>query len=213
MKQLFVDSTILTRLKQYSYLSVLLVNGCSVVSASENAGVSADQLDQQLQQIVDGFDTYSGQFTRTDVMAFLRQQKRQFTVLWAIASLAECFDFQKLGEWWSLFAERSIDFALRAAWRLPEIKRLCRPVTDDTSTSVPGLFVLGLGKLGGRDLNFSSDVDLVAFYDADCVPVAPMQGKADVCTRVLKQMTRLLSDTTSQGLYGAWTGACALKPR
>ena len=31
-----------------------------------------------------------------------------------------------------------------------------------------GLIVLGLGKLGGNELNYSSDIDLIVLYDLEC---------------------------------------------
>jgi [glutamine synthetase] adenylyltransferase / [glutamine synthetase]-adenylyl-L-tyrosine phosphorylase len=54
----------------------------------------------------------------------------------------------------------------------------------------PGAFVvLGFGKLGGRELNFSSDVDLVYVYDGD-------EAAAEALARAL---TRALHDVTEDG--------------
>lgn len=36
---------------------------------------------------------------------------------------------------------------------------------------VPGLVVLGMGKLGGRELNYASDIDLILLHDGDDHPV------------------------------------------
>ena len=57
-----------------------------------------------------------------------------------------------------------------------------------------GLFILGLGKLGGRDLNFSSDVDVIAFYDKDTFPVHHNAGRSEAAGKILARMGRTLSD-------------------
>jgi glutamate-ammonia-ligase adenylyltransferase len=60
-----------------------------------------------------------------------------------------------------------------------------------------GLFILGLGKLGGNDLNFSSDIDLVAFYDADILPVSANKGQAYISNQCLKTLTQILTPRNS----------------
>lgn len=55
------------------------------------------------------------------------------------------------------------------------------------------LFILGLGKLGGEDLNYSSDIDLVAFFESEPFAVGPMQGKTEVAGKILKQVTKTLT--------------------
>ncbi len=69
---------------------------------------------------------------------------------------------------------------------------------DADGASLP-LLVLGMGKLGGRELNFSSDIDLVLLYphgaDVDCEP-----GSAEPYFRRLGQtMIRLLDHVSEDG--------------
>lgn len=105
-------------------------------------------------------------------------------------------DVDAIGRAWSRLADHMLDIALKQAWaETPQANRFW----DATKLSgpVPGLFVLGLGKLGGRDLNFSSDVDIVSFYDAETLPVPEHIGRADICARVLRKMTKILDDRAS----------------
>ena len=74
--------------------------------------------------------------------------------------------FDEMGHVWSDFADATINRALELAWQ-HAAKRHKLTLTEGP---VPGLFLLGLGKLGGLDLNFSSDVDLIAFYDPETLP-------------------------------------------
>ncbi|MEO0498430.1 MAG: hypothetical protein AAF141_13855, partial [Pseudomonadota bacterium] len=70
--------------------------------------------------------------------------------------IAQPKQFPSLSAQWSDFAAQTLDDTLNAAWRRPRIWKITRDAPE--SGAVPGLFILGLGKLGGRDLNYSSDV-------------------------------------------------------
>ncbi|MEO0635112.1 MAG: hypothetical protein AAFY73_00535 [Pseudomonadota bacterium] len=103
-------------------------------------------------------------------------------------------EFLHLSGQWSDFAAQTLDTALADALQSASITKisLCEPVCG----TVPGLFILGLGKLGGRDLNYSSDVDLVAFFDPETVPVPAHEGRTYVCDMVLKAMTTTIAGRT-----------------
>jgi [glutamine synthetase] adenylyltransferase / [glutamine synthetase]-adenylyl-L-tyrosine phosphorylase len=65
-----------------------------------------------------------------------------------------------------------------------------------------GFSVLGLGKLGGEDLNFSSDVDLVYLYRADGETSGGTEGSLPnvaYYTRLAEGLTRALSLVTEDG--------------
>jgi glutamate-ammonia-ligase adenylyltransferase len=64
------------------------------------------------------------------------------------------------------------------------------------SGSTDGLVVLGLGKLGGGELNFSSDVDLVYVHRGGRGPGGPQDGSAHELAR---QLTAVLGETTHEG--------------
>ena len=65
------------------------------------------------------------------------------------------------------FAEGALDAALgfllvEAAGRgILTVADAGEPVRDC------GLIILGMGKLGARELNYSSDIDLIVFYDPE----------------------------------------------
>ena len=56
---------------------------------------------------------------------------------------------------------------------------------------------MGLGKLGGNDLNFSSDVDLIAYYDPENLPISANKGQKYVINKVLQRLTRILKPNHS----------------
>lgn len=100
----------------------------------------------------------------------------------------EFSSFDEQGRVWSRFADATIDRALQIAWQEAANRhRLTLP-----KGRIPGLFLLGLGKLGGLDLNFSSDVDLIALYDPRTLPVAENKGQAYIASDVCKRVTQIL---------------------
>jgi glutamate-ammonia-ligase adenylyltransferase len=64
------------------------------------------------------------------------------------------------------------------------------------------LAVIGLGKLGGEELNFSSDIDLMFVYDEDG-PLVPAIGRIatlhEYYSRVAEYVVRRLTEHTSEG--------------
>jgi glutamate-ammonia-ligase adenylyltransferase len=65
-----------------------------------------------------------------------------------------------------------------------------------------GFVVLGLGKLGGEDLNWSSDIDLVYLHRGDGMTLGGTSGSIPTVTyytRLAEALTRALSTTTEEG--------------
>lgn len=107
--------------------------------------------------------------------------KAQFNLGWAHLALTKHCPFERLGRLQSCFADGAVEIALRAAWQAEKLPG-----------QPQGLFILGLGKLGGHDLNFSSDIDLIAYYDAETLPVPEARGQAYVASKVMKRLTKTL---------------------
>jgi glutamate-ammonia-ligase adenylyltransferase len=64
----------------------------------------------------------------------------------------------------------------------------------------PGpLLVLGMGKLGGRELNFSSDVDLVFLYP-DPAEGADVDAAEDYYRRLAQRLVKLLDERAADGI-------------
>ncbi len=106
----------------------------------------------------------------------------------------------------SRLADMAIEGAMTAAEQ-EMTERFGRPLHQD---GTPGRFiVLGMGKLGGRELNFSSDIDLIYFHDDDEGETEGGAGKSGMArqkislreywTRMGQRMTSLLNDIGSQG--------------
>ncbi len=102
---------------------------------------------------------------RADIASALRQAKRQVALVTAIADLGGLWSLAQVTGALSLLAEAalrvSVSHLLSEAHRSGQI-RLADPKRPERGS---GLIVLGMGKLGARELNYSSDIDLVLLFD------------------------------------------------
>ncbi len=155
--------------------------------------LNAESLVLSLSKVCDGLQGY--QFDDLEAaQSFLLDAKTDFNYLWSLAEISRALDQPELGRWQTKFAEITISFALRLSWLIiaPKHKAISEQLISSQG-AVAGLFVFGMGKLGGNDLNFSSDVDLVAYFDPRILPVPEMLGKSYVCHQVLQTLTKLLT--------------------
>jgi glutamate-ammonia-ligase adenylyltransferase len=88
-------------------------------------------------------------------------------------------------------------------------------VPRDAAGARCGFVVIGMGKLGGCELNAGSDVDLLLFYATDEGEVVGPDGPADVTlheyfARVSQRMTATLADVTEDGFV--WRVDLRLRP-
>ncbi len=95
------------------------------------------------------------------------------------------------------------DTCAEVAYRLARAKVEARHgVPSGRDDSRPARFVvLALGKLGGQELNYSSDIDLIFLYDVEGQTSGPRAvSNAEFFARMGGELVRLLSDHTALGL-------------
>ena len=62
-----------------------------------------------------------------------------------------------------------------------------------------GLTILAMGKYGAHELNYSSDIDLVAFYDAARFPFAKRGDARGAAVDIVRGLVKLLAEITADG--------------
>ncbi len=91
------------------------------------------------------------------------------------------------------------DFALEAG--LDTLMRLAagRGQLKNGTAATSGLAIFALGKHGGRELNYSSDIDIVAFFDSDKVEAAEPGEETKLMSRIVQRLANLMQDRTEHG--------------
>jgi glutamate-ammonia-ligase adenylyltransferase len=140
---------------------------------------------------------------RTAVAALLRQAKRQAALIIAAADLTQQWSLDQVTGALSTLAEAAIDYAcahlLREAASRGEL-RLPRANARDPRLVAKGsgLIILGMGKLGARELNYSSDIDLMVLYDPEAAAYHTERAGA-LYVRIARDLVRLMEERTAGG--------------
>jgi glutamate-ammonia-ligase adenylyltransferase len=124
----------------------------------------------------------------------LRRYKYRELLRLAVRDAAKRAPVAEIGRETSALAIGLVRAALIAVQR-PLVRRYGFP-------DPPGFCVFGLGKLGGEDLNFSSDIDLVYLYRGDGETQGGTGGtlpNIQYFTKLSESLTQALSATTADG--------------
>src|SRR3982075_4146653 len=98
-------------------------------------------------------------------------------------------------------AVASVQAALRYVLRQEAARGRLSPPNLDAPEDDSGLVVLAMGKMGAGELNYSSDIDLIVFFDPAAPTLAPDMEARRFCVRVTQALGRLLQQRTGYG-YG-----------
>lgn len=131
------------------------------------------------------------------VMTALRRYKHRETLRIVYGDFVKGHSVQVATQQISYLADAICEAAFRAAWRQAAEKRR-PPRRDDDS---PARFsVLALGKLGGEELNYSSDIDLIFLCDEPAVDPRRAAGHSEFLDRLARHFIKLLTETTELGV-------------
>jgi glutamate-ammonia-ligase adenylyltransferase len=133
------------------------------------------------------------------LMRRLRIAKRRVALVAAVAELVSAWSLEQQTGALTRFAEGVLGAALRHLLRQAASRgSIGLPSTDDPERN-SGLIVLGMGKLGGYELNYSSDIDLILFYDPSRAWVSTRDGIQSFFVRLARDLVRILDERTGDG--------------
>lgn len=137
--------------------------------------------------------------TEAEVMSALRAAKREVSVLLALADLARIHDARRTTRWLTQLADAavaaSIDHLLLSAHHAGKL--MLKDPAEPARNS--GLIVLGMGKHGAEELNYSSDIDIVVFYEPESGILPDPLEASEVYGRMMRRMIRMLQERTGDG--------------
>ena len=120
--------------------------------------------------------------------AELRRRRQGLALALALGDLAGELTLEEVTGALSDFADASIERAIEVA------------IAEQAPGEQPrGLAVIALGKLGSRELNFSSDVDLLLLFDRATLPKRERDEPGDAAVRIGRRIVELLQKRTEDG--------------
>ena len=123
-----------------------------------------------------------------EMMAAVRRDRNGLALALGIGDLAGLLSLQDVVEALSDLADRSLERALEAA------------IAARTPDELPlGFAIVALGKLGSRELNYSSDVDLLFLFDPGRLPLRPREEPGEAAVRIGQRVVEILQKRTGDG--------------
>ena len=118
----------------------------------------------------------------------LRRRRHGLALAVALGDLAGELTLEQVTHLLSDFADNAIDQAVAAA------------VAERVGDAQPqGFAVIAMGKLGSRELNYSSDVDLLLLFDPETLPTRSREDSGEAAVRIGRRLIEILQKRTEDG--------------
>jgi [glutamine synthetase] adenylyltransferase / [glutamine synthetase]-adenylyl-L-tyrosine phosphorylase len=132
-------------------------------------------------------------------MRTLRQIKRRAALIIGLADILGHWGVASVTDALTSLAEqavgRAIDVLLQRAINRGDLT--IAPTERPSEAS--GFIILGMGKLGARELNYSSDIDLILLYDDDRLTSSKPDKLQQICVRIARDLVRMMEERTGDG--------------
>jgi glutamate-ammonia-ligase adenylyltransferase len=137
--------------------------------------------------------------SQRDIMAILRQAKTEAAFLVALADLGGVWDADEATRRLSEAADGLVSLAVRFLFARAAKAGQVLPSDAEAPEKASGFIVLAMGKYGAHELNYSSDIDLIIFFDRDAGRLAPAVEPQAFFVRLTRDLVHILQERTADG--------------
>ncbi len=169
-------------LTQYPLLLDGLIEWRSLMQAPDFAAIA-----EQLSSDLDACVLPDGQADVEQQMNLMRDLQHQVTFQLLAQDLEGAITVEALADRLSALADLLLAETIRRAWPL------ALPRSQRAAPGVPRFAIIAYGKLGGKEIGYASDLDLVFLYDD------PDQDAGERYTKLGRRVASWLSTLTSSG--------------
>lgn len=134
-----------------------------------------------------------------DLSRLLRVCKRQVALLTASADISGVWPLEKITQTLSEFAGTALSLASSHLLRQLASKGAFTLKNTENPEVGSGLVILGMGKLGAFELNYSSDIDLIVLYDPECIDTEHPEAIQNHFVRLARGLIKLIDERTADG--------------
>ncbi|MBV8458188.1 MAG: glutamine-synthetase adenylyltransferase, partial [Acetobacteraceae bacterium] len=139
---------------------------------------------------------------REEVSAAMRRAKRVLSLTAALADIGGMWPLGRFTAVMTELAEASLELAVAHLLTAAQAAGQVRLLDPEHPAKGSGFAVLGMGKLGARELNYSSDIDLVLIYDP-AAPVYTQRTEVDelrgFTSRLARDLVTLMERRDAEG--------------
>ena len=134
-----------------------------------------------------------------DLMAGLRAVKNEAALLIALADLGGAWGLSEVTGGLTAIADVTTQAAVRFLFREARAKGQWLGGTPEAPEAGSGFIVLGMGKHGAAELNYSSDIDLIVFYDLERLAIRDGLEPQPFFVRLTRDLVKIMQERTSEG--------------
>jgi glutamate-ammonia-ligase adenylyltransferase len=134
-----------------------------------------------------------------EAMQLLRRMKSEAALLIALCDIGGVWPVMQVTAALTDLAVASVQSALRYLLRQEAVRGRIKPPDAASPEDGSGLVVLAMGKMGAGELNYSSDIDLIVFFDPAAPTLAGDIEPQPFFVRVTQALSRLLQQRTGDG--------------
>ncbi|WP_374443947.1 bifunctional [glutamine synthetase] adenylyltransferase/[glutamine synthetase]-adenylyl-L-tyrosine phosphorylase [Stella sp.] len=129
----------------------------------------------------------------------LRIGRRRTALAVAVGDIVGLWPLDQVTAALAGFAETAVTLAVRHLLREAAAAGHLELAHADDPDRDSGYIVLGMGKLGARELNYSSDIDLIVLFDEARTRYVGREDATRCFVRITRKLVRLLEERTPEG--------------
>jgi len=137
--------------------------------------------------------------SEAEAMRALRRMKSEAALLIALCDIGGAWPVMRVTAALTDLAVASVQSTLRYLLQAEAARGRLSPPHPDSPEDDSGLVVLAMGKMGAGELNYSSDIDLIVFFDSAAPTLAPDIEPQPFFVRVTQGLSRLLQQRNGDG--------------
>jgi len=133
------------------------------------------------------------------LMHKLRLIKAEAAMIIALADLAKAWDTLKTTHALTLIAQAVLSAAIKFTLREAAITGKIELSDIRNPERGSGWIFLGMGKMGAYELNYSSDIDLIVFFDRRRARLLEPDADTEFFVKMTKRVVKIINDYTENG--------------
>lgn len=136
---------------------------------------------------------------RASAKAALRRAKGMAHLLIALADLRGVWPLERVTGALTRFADLAVTLSLRHLFTEAAAQGKYTPADPAFPERESGYAVIGMGKYGAGELNYSSDIDIIVFFDEEILQTPNDEGPKPLAIALTRGLVSLMQDVTADG--------------
>jgi glutamate-ammonia-ligase adenylyltransferase len=149
--------------------------------------------------IARGGERVAAASSEADVMIALRRVKSEAALMIALCDIGGVWPVMRVTRALTDLATTSVQAAIRFLLTQEAGRGRLLPPDPDRPEDGSGLIVFAMGKMGAGELNYSSDIDLIVFFDLEAHALPEDIEPNTFFVRIAQGLSRLLQQRTGDG--------------